>query len=485
MAKDVASNKGWVVKPVIPLVDGVIHASNAPHSEKVTAALMQAVLDQWEERPIYAGHPMIGGKPVASTANHGKTAIGVVRNARVEKDRFKADAWFDPTLAGPEMMARLASEEPIDISVGVFAETTPVPGNWNGRAYAAEWTSVIPDHLAILPIEERGACSWAMGCGVRAATGNGELRMLNRANFDDPEAAKPTTLKARLSQFLSDVLGENEIIALLGARNSATDLKRIQTMHDTAHDMHDKSMELGADCATKMAAAAAGHAADCDCHKNRELRAASTKVDEGGQNMHRNAERIKALIENQQSPWSAADQKYLEEATDDRLKELESHVTAQAAALKAAQDASAATVAASATKEAELKAATDKANADKLAAEKLAADNKAKTKTEAEFLAEAPQAIRDLVNRQKAQDEARRAVLTAALKAASEKEFTDEEFKTMPLEQLERFARLAQVEAPAEVNYAGQGASRHASETVAEPPDPWQAALDARAKGGR
>lgn len=176
---------------------------------------------------------------------------------------------------------------------------------------------------------------------------------------------------------------------------------------------------------------------------------------------HRNAERIQALIANDTTPWAAADQAYLEGLTDDRLAAFE------AAATKPAETPAAASGAAPAAVPAPVAASA--------AADPAAAP--AATKTTAQWLAEAPRELRDMVSRQQRADAARRTELIAAVSAAT-REYTDAELKAMSIDELERTARVAGAASGA-VDYT---ALRSVPETVAEPPRPYDIAIARRNK---
>jgi hypothetical protein len=69
-----------------------------------------------------------------------------------------------------EIYDRAEAGKPIEISVGAVVLMEEVEGEYNGQKYNGKWMEVFPDHLALLPAGDIGACSIAMGCGVRTAT---------------------------------------------------------------------------------------------------------------------------------------------------------------------------------------------------------------------------------------------------------------------------------------------------------------------------
>ena len=110
-----------------------------------------------------------------------------------------------------------------------------------------------------------------------------------------------------------------------------------------------------------------------------------------------------------------------------------------------------------------------------------AAAKEPKALSEEEFVKIAPPALRTLISRQQRQETELKATLVAELKAAQE-EYSEAELAAMPIEALERFARMAHVEA--KPDYAGRGVPRHLAkgeDVFANPPDPYAEALKRRA----
>lgn len=163
-----------LVVPVVALVEGVVHAMNSAHPELVTAEEYSYAPGGWNGRPLFLGHPERGGEPVSgnSPALLEEECIGIVFNAAVRKRKLTMEAWIDVARAteiAPELLKRVQDRKPIEISVGVFVETDEEAGVYEGKEYLGAWHDIVPDHLALLPAGDEGACSVDMGCGVRAA----------------------------------------------------------------------------------------------------------------------------------------------------------------------------------------------------------------------------------------------------------------------------------------------------------------------------
>lgn len=210
------------------------------------------------------------------------------------------------------------------------------------------------------------------------------------------------------------------------------------------------------------------------------------------------APRIKALIDNPKTSFIAADQSYLETLSEERIKQLEDDskdTTENPAPKEPAPNAPNTGGADNAPKP-----TTDHVgpgtggNAPAPAPGTVAPSNSAaaptaaaaapKPLTEAEWLAQAPQGIRDLVSRQQAADAARKTTLIGQLKTA-QAEYTEAELQAMDVPALERVARLAKVDAPA-ADFSGIGlprASAAAADTGAPPPIDMVSRIAAKASG--
>lgn len=166
------------VIPVVALVEGVVHAMNSTYPEFVSAKEFSRAPQGWNGRPVFLGHPVQNGRPVSGNTPGmlADLCIGTVFNTRVEKQKLLMDAWVDTARAAqqaPTLLPRIRAGEQVHISVGVLVETDDAEGTFNGKKYLGAWHDLVPDHLALLPERDAGACSWDMGCGVRAAAAKG------------------------------------------------------------------------------------------------------------------------------------------------------------------------------------------------------------------------------------------------------------------------------------------------------------------------
>ena len=158
------------------------------------------------------------------------------------------------------------------------------------------------------------------------------------------------------------------------------------------------------------------------------------------------AEVVKTLTECKHSGFTADDQAMLEAASDVRLE----------AFLVAAE-----------AREKEVKALEE-------------ARREPKALTEDEFMRVAPAEIKSLVERTRRADTELKAELVTALKAA-QGEYTESELAAMPVNDLQRLARMAKLE-EATPSFEGRGIPRMAggkeTDVFANPPDPYAPGLE-------
>lgn len=447
-----------LVVPVVALMEGVIQAVNAETPEYVPLTTLQRAAFTWNGRPVVVYHPVANGRQISANSPTilQKSGIGTIFNSRVEGSRMLCEAWLDidrvKKVGGEKMLEHLRAAGHMEVSVGAFVVTERSAGEFNGKPYKAIWRGTFGDHLAFLP-DGRGACSGEMGCGACRAA---ESHQLSEDGFMIRAATTMRErIKSQLGQLNLDEMSEEEL------------LRRIRELI--------KEFEAG------------------------EPREASSNE---GANMER-IERIKALMGCSHNP--VKDLKALEAASDDTLTALENHCN-QAKA-RAAADAEAkadeCTACSGAGKvfgrecekcggtgsmkaAAAIKAATDRVSSEAEKAIK-AAESKIrqleKAPTEEEWLKAAPASIRDLIERQRKQDEEKKNSLVDVLKAA-QAEYTEEELKAMEVTQLERMSRVLKIESQP-VDFSGRelprpraAAADDKNDVYRNPPDPYAKALE-------
>lgn len=235
--------------------------------------------------------------------------------------------------------------------------------------------------------------------------------------------------------------GAGELKDATGARNSASDTKIIQ-------GVHDHSVALGAVCDaqnTRFMQEAAEEKPNVDEAAARAAEEVKLKAACGcnkGEPMtpEIRAEVIKNLIADKHSGFTAGDEKLLEAASDERLESFKVAAEARALEVKEIKD---------------LKTANDK---------QLTAD---------EFMKAAPPELRSLITRQQERETARKADLVAALKTAQD-EYAEAALSAMPIDELERMARMTKAKVQEKNDFSGRGLAYAGTEANDfTPPDPY------------
>jgi uncharacterized protein DUF2213 len=440
---EVKDGKSYTVVPVVALVEGVIHAMNASAPELVRAATYEPTPPLWDGRPIFLGHPMKAGRPVSgSVPSVLMTSIGHVRNAGVVDGKLCMEAWLDER-APQELLDRIAGGDSIEVSVGVFVDTDKSQGEHNGKRYAGEWHNMVPDHLAILPAGDIGACSWAAGCGVRAAS----LRKGEKNEMTD----KKNSVLNRVFNTLREVLRTNDtsdqevrqdLYELLQAQGINADIVDVYDGYfvycsygpgemsyyrrDYTKDATGAAVSLG-DTATEVEPKRSYEPVAAASVTEPEPKAACSCQDKERINMER-TERIKALIAKSKGLFVDADIKTLEGFSDERLTALEAQVGVEKVVEKE--------VVKEVVKE-----------------------------VPAQLSAEDQAALAEI----KASAASRKASTIETLKASKRCDYTDEQLKAMSQGDLDKLVKLAGVATTSAVDFSGQGAPRAAADANAIP----------------
>lgn len=167
------NGRAHLAVPVVALVDGAVKAMNAATYERVTAAEFGKNVQGWDGRPLFVNHPTIDGDPVSGgDPRILEKSIGTIFKSALKDQKLTMEAWIDIERCekiDPRMLARVRAGHPVEISVGAFVETDATEGIVGDRKYRGAWTKITPDHLALLDESGEGACSVAMGCGIRTA----------------------------------------------------------------------------------------------------------------------------------------------------------------------------------------------------------------------------------------------------------------------------------------------------------------------------
>ena len=163
-----ALGRTWLTAPVVALVPGVLNGELVPSAE------VAQHVEAWNGRPVILDHPTNGdGVPISANEPSilAERQVGQLFYTVFEDGRLKAEVWIDPDLAashgkdGAELLDRLRSGDPIEVSTAYFRDVLPRTGIYEDEPYVGVSQHLKPDHLAIL-LHAAGACSWESGCGL-------------------------------------------------------------------------------------------------------------------------------------------------------------------------------------------------------------------------------------------------------------------------------------------------------------------------------
>lgn len=226
--------RNHLVAPVILLTEGVHAGSAGPMY--YPASVLESTAQFWNGMPLPVHHPECGGVPISANSPEviQSKSVGRLWNVRYEtepKPRLKGEIWIDEVKAqqvSPEVLSMLRTNQPLEVSTGLFSVDELISGVWNNENYNGVVKDMRPDHLALLP-GSKGACSWEDGCGVRANQAQEEKIVSDKGMINNFIAK----VKSLLSNDLSLDLKEKAIRNAIYAMDSPTKDHAVQDIFDT------------------------------------------------------------------------------------------------------------------------------------------------------------------------------------------------------------------------------------------------------------
>lgn len=479
----------YVVVPVVALIEGVLHPSNAPKPELALASEFGKFDGLgWNGRPIVLGHPERDGLKVSANSPDvlKEEEFGQIFNTSVEDGKLKLEAWINLTqvdaLEGEVRtnVDRLLNGDMVEVSTGLFAEIEPIAGTHNEQDYFGVWRNVIPDHLAILQEGVLGACSIDGGCGAprtndqsigscdkcQAAQKPCDCATNGEAITSDtwiPYSDKPVILEGS-EEGKHSVIGRLLSLAkkvdfghifklrgnatLVTAELSDTDVRAaLEAALDATSDMFTMVIAVFNDRFVygtwkglfMQSFRIAGDGAITLSDDSVAVRPVTefvpvSVIQEGERNMTKE-ERVNALIANAKTRFTDTHKPWLETLEEEVLETLEptEEETPTAEATAAAEAA-----------EADAAAAAE--------ATQVASGSEEPVKLE-DYINGAPTAIQEVLNEGVQMQKKRRDSLVEHLKDNKSCDFSEDELKGMSLNHLERMAKLANL--PSYVGNAG------------------------------
>lgn len=446
-----------LVIPVVALVEGVLTASNAPGPELALASEFGKYPDSWDGRPVVMNHPKDGSASTPEILE--RAALGMLFNTFVEDGKLKSEIWVDIDRTMnmsdeiQETVTRLKSGEIVEVSIGAHLDIAPGKGMHNGEAYDGIWTNVVPDHLALLSVGLEGACSIEDGCGTPRLNAAGEIEMEGTTLMDgDRESSSispfhlmmnklRSMLQFRAGREFSDTDRRNYIAdALTQATKDpfiwmvavfegvvvyeTGDFKLLQRSY-SMDESGNVTLEADVEEVRPVTEFIPINAEEKDMTK---------------------AERVKNLIECGCGRFSEADRESLEKMSEEQLVTLEAASKVMADALPKQSEGSEDPV----IKALEIDAAKELEASKETVKEEL---TDAPVTAEA-YIAGAPEEMREMLGEGLKTVREEKSRLVQALSANDKCDFASAELQAMPIDDLRRMAKMAQMP-----DYSGQAAS--------------------------
>ena len=318
-----------IVVPVVMMVEGV-HSGNHGSIYHSVDTLTSGV-PYWENKPITLNHPQDdkGNFVPVGDVSADAWVIGLVKNARMEDNKLKADAHFDVQkliALSPDVLEDIRNGKTMEVSIGVFAEEKQEDGIWNEEQYKAIALNHQPDHLALLP-GEIGACSVMDGCGLSVNNEKKggktdvkvDLRLLNtNGMFASPivyaEGLKERVEKVRTSLYARD--SENEMHYLEEVFNDyAIFNQTVREGNTYKESLYKQSYTIGTNGEVSWSGSPTKVVREVK-YKNINSNREETNMCE------KCKEKAKALVANVNTHFTDDDLKWLEVMTEDKLDKL-------------------------------------------------------------------------------------------------------------------------------------------------------------------
>lgn len=176
------SNISVNAKPKRELLDGVEHLvipciaikEGVLNNIFYSASELETFASTWNGVPIPVNHPMDDtGISITANSTLCEDTVNIGRFYNVEWDSallaLKGEIWLNlgkaKKLGYAHITERLEKGEVMEVSTGLYGNTTECKGTYNNVSYDYTISNIRPDHLALLP-NDIGACSIKDGCGA-------------------------------------------------------------------------------------------------------------------------------------------------------------------------------------------------------------------------------------------------------------------------------------------------------------------------------
>jgi len=384
-------DRDYLVAPMVMITEGVHNGSDGPifypkeELDKITPA--------WDHRPVVVYHPVQNGQGVSACepAELSARKVGITMSSSFDDGKVKGEAWLEPARmekVDNRVSVAIEQNEMMELSTGLFMNLDRTPGEWNGEPYIGTARNLILDHLALLP-DSKGACSIADGAG---------LLRLNEMSHG--------SIRMKLSVLIADDVWIEDVYD-----NFFVFEKDVKLYRQSYLDAEDE-VTLVDDVEEVVRVVEYRKATDGKFVGN-------DKVIEKGTTMDKEKV-VNALISNENTPWSDDDREELMAMNDKALEQLELTIKAPEAVAPVANEEPSPAVT-----EPVVNIATPV------------------PKTMEQYISDAPEGIREVLNSSVASLQREKAKLIAIITGNSRNTFTEEYLKACQVVELQSLARLA------------------------------------------
>jgi len=158
--------KQFLVVPGVPVQEQVMNTYLLPSIE------IEKQLLAWNGTPVSIRHAQENGGSV-KVPNPDVPIIGYFYNTKWDPatKRMLGEYWIDEGQAlqypdGQTIVNAIKNGQILETSTAYWADEDMAGGTFNGRKYKTVHRNLKPDHIAIFPDDQSGACSVHDGCGV-------------------------------------------------------------------------------------------------------------------------------------------------------------------------------------------------------------------------------------------------------------------------------------------------------------------------------
>jgi len=439
---DRMEGRDFIVAPMVMITEGVHNGSNGPlYYPREELAKTPVV---WNYKPIVVYHPQMNGKAVSAcdpdVINSRK--VGVIMNTKLDKrGRLVAEAWMEVNRikeVDERVYKALESGEMMEVSTGLFTDNEEIEGEWKGEKYTAIARNYRPDHLAILP-DQKGSCSIVDGAGLlrnqagEEITLNGaEVSVLDQFRLEINEKSHQEIWKA-----IQDALVQKE-----GGAGDAPTMAMsayVLDVYDTFVIFEKKGKIYRQEYSIDNEKAALVGTAEEVRRVTRYETTDGKVINQSKENDMDKKKIVDELISNTATPWEESDRDMLMKMDDAKLQKF---VPVVANATAAPKDLSPAEQKAwDGMDEAARAAFVAKRSTKNAEAPKDAPKDTPKTVDE--YIANAPEGMREVLQSGIDAHKAEKNKLIATITANKQNVFSADYLQTMPLAELKGIAVLA------------------------------------------